>query len=185
MNAPISIRPTERPMSVLLVDDEPSLLRVLARCLKGPALEVLCATNADEALALLAQRPMDVIVSDIDMPGLSGFELLSIVRREHPGTVRMLLTGHATTDRALAAINDGEVARFFAKPLEPDLFRQAIFAMGDRVRRSREEASARMREARVEVLRGWTERTFPGTCRFDRDESGALVVDAGAASLVL
>lgn len=184
MNDPICTKPTELPMSVLLVDDEPSMLRVLVRCLKGSFVEVLCACNADEALALLAQRSIDVIVSDVDMPGISGLELLSIVRREYPSTVRMLLTGAATTDRALAAINEGEVARFFAKPLEADVFRDSILAMTERVQRMRRETTDRMRHARAEALRGWTERTFPGTCRFDRDERGALLVRADAASLL-
>jgi DNA-binding NtrC family response regulator len=181
----VSVEPTERPMSVLLVDDEPALLRALARWLRCSSLDVSCASSADEALGVLARRSIDVLVSDIDMPGKSGFELLSIVRREHPSTVRMLLTGGATTDRALAAINEGEVARFFAKPLEPNVLRDSILAMSDRVRRMRQDESERMRHARIEALRSWAERTFPGTCEIDRDDRGALVVRDGAASLLL
>lgn len=171
------------PISVLLVDDEAALLRAVSRLLRGPDLEVLTASNAEEALTLLRRRPIDVIVSDIDMPGTSGLELLAQVRDEFPSTIRMLLTGAATTDRALSAINEGEVARFFVKPFDGKLFRATLVALRDRIDRTRHDEKQRSQKARVDALRAWAENTFPGTSRVRRMDDGTIVVDPRAAEL--
>jgi YesN/AraC family two-component response regulator len=172
------------PISVLLVDDEPALVRALARRIGNTDIVVHTAYDADSALETLDREAIDVIISDIDMPGKSGLELLAIVRQQHPSTVRMLLTGAVTADRALAAINSGEVARFFAKPCDTRIFREAIIAMKDRIDRARREALERTRAARVAALRSWAETMFPGTCTLERTNTGALHVDPAAIALL-
>lgn len=106
---------------VLLVDDEPSVTDALRRALRGriPG-TVLTATSAREALAILAREPVDVIVSDEQMPEMSGSELLSRVRTAHPRTVRIILTGQASFESAIRAINDAEIYRFLTKPCRTD-----------------------------------------------------------------
>ena len=173
------------PISVLLVDDDPALLRAVARALRDPELEVLTAGSAPEALEVLRRRPIDVLVSDIDMPGVSGLELIAIVRREFPATVRMLLTGAATSDRAIEAINEGEVARFLVKPFERDLFRAVLLGVRERIERGRDEALERTRRAQQDALFGWVESNFPGTTTVRRSAIGELVVDPGAIDLLL
>ncbi len=101
---------------VLFVDDEPHVLAALRRTLRNEPYQVLCASSAAEALALMAETPVDVVVSDEQMPGMSGSELLAEVRRRYPDTVRMMLSGKATLEGAIRAINDGEIYRFFTKP---------------------------------------------------------------------
>lgn len=167
-------------ISVLLVDDEPAVLRSLGRALHTEEIEVFTASNADEALAFLARKPVDVIVSDIDMPGRSGLELLKIVRHEHPAIIRMLITGAATTDRALSAINEGEVARFFVKPFDVGMLRDTLLSFHDRIDRVRNETIERMERARADALHAWAENTFPGTTEIPRDASGAMLVDRAA-----
>jgi two-component system, probable response regulator PhcQ len=171
-------------ITVLLVDDDPALLRALVRGLRDPGIEVLTASNADEALSLLRKKPFDVIISDIDMPGRSGLELLNIVRHEHPSVIRMLVTGAATTDRALSAINEGEVARFFVKPFAPKMLRETILSFADRIDRVRRDTVERMERARIDALRGWAERTFPGSTEIARDQDGAMRVDRAAFEAV-
>lgn len=172
-------------MSVLVVDDDPALLKALIRGLRADTeLAVYGASHADEALAVLNRRAIDVIVSDIDMPGITGLELLSIVRREHPGTLRMLITGEATTERALAAINEGEVARFFVKPFSVKLLRDTVMSFRDRVDRVRCETIEKRDRTRADSLRSWAEKTFPGVTEIARTKSGAMIVDRSAHEVV-
>lgn len=171
-------------ISVLLVDDDPALLRALVRCLRGDEIDVLTANGTDEAIALLRRRPTDVLISDIDMPGRSGLELLDVVRQEHPSVIRMLITGAATTDRALSAINEGEVARFFVKPFAPRMLRETILSFRDRIDRVRRETVERMERARIDALRSWAERAFPGTTEIARDRDGTMRVDRAAFDVV-
>src|ERR1700722_12887424 len=96
-------------ITILFVDDEPPLPPSIARALLGSPFDVLSANGAAEALALMRKRTGDVLVSDIDMPGMSGLDLVAVVRSEFPATLRMVLTGAGTMARTLEAINDGEV----------------------------------------------------------------------------
>src|SRR5262249_39981766 len=68
----------------------------------------------------------DVVISDERMPGMSGSELLAAVFREFPQTVRMVLTGHASLQATLRAINEGQISRFFIKPCDPAELATAI-----------------------------------------------------------
>jgi PAS domain S-box-containing protein len=103
---------------VLLVDDDPALLAGLARVLHREHYEIICAGSGPEALARLEAQPVDVIVSDHDMPGMLGIEFLAIARDRCPDTARFILTGKATLEMAVAAINVGAVQRFFVKPCD-------------------------------------------------------------------
>ena len=104
------------PHTVLFVDDEPNILRALQRILRNEPMNVLTAASAAEALALLGHTEAHVVVSDQDMPDMSGVELLSRVRDHYPATVRMMLTGYTAMDVAVQAINRGEIFRLITKP---------------------------------------------------------------------
>ncbi|MFN8546228.1 MAG: response regulator [Candidatus Binatia bacterium] len=111
---------------MLLVDDDPALLGALRRALRREPYEILVASNAPEALATLAARRIDVVVSDETMPGMTGTELLARVHASHPHTIRMMLTGRGSLPLAVRAINRGQVHRFFAKPCDPTDLASAI-----------------------------------------------------------
>ncbi|MEZ5261166.1 MAG: response regulator [Acidimicrobiales bacterium] len=101
---------------VLCVDDEPRVLNALSLTL-GLDFDVEVADSGEDALELLAKRAdCGVVVSDMRMPGMDGAELLAEVRRRHPATMRVLLTGHAEVASAIAAINHGRIFRFLTKP---------------------------------------------------------------------
>jgi len=171
-------------ISVLLVDDNAAVLRALSRTLRDDELEVYTAADADDALEVLRKHLIDIILTDIDMPGMSGFELLAIVRREFPDMIRMMLTGDATTERAVAAINEGEVARFFPKPVDGAALRATLLSFRDRVHRVRRDIERRREQARVKALTAWAENNFPGVTELARDKSGAIIVDRAAYDLV-
>lgn len=101
---------------VLCVDDEPNLLAALERNLLDQ-FDVVTATDGHAGLAALEQGPpFDVIVSDMRMPRMDGAAFLAHARERAPDTVRILLTGQADTESAIAAINHGAIFRFLCKP---------------------------------------------------------------------
>ena len=104
--------------NVLLVDDDPNLLRGLTRALRGQPFQVLTARSAEEALATVKAHPIGVIVSDERMPGQSGTELLAWIAQNCPEIVRIVLTGHTTPETTMRAVNEGRVFRFFSKPAD-------------------------------------------------------------------
>jgi two-component system probable response regulator PhcQ len=101
---------------VLLVDDDKNVIRGLARTLRRQPYELYTAESADEAMWVLKSHDVDVLVTDEKMPGMSGCELVGWVAEHYPEVVRILLTGYATTETAIRAINEGGVYRFFTKP---------------------------------------------------------------------
>jgi len=102
--------------SVLLVDDEPNVLDALTRVLRKESYGILTAASAEQAVLLLRNHDVDLIVSDEEMPGMSGTEFLARVAKQSPDTVRIVLTGHPTLPAALRAINEGKVYQFLTKP---------------------------------------------------------------------
>lgn len=101
---------------ILLVDDEVHIINALRRALMDEEYDIIAAHSGEEALELLSRQTVKVIVCDERMPGMSGAELLSIASRKYPQIVRILLTGYATLESAMKAVNEGEIWRFFTKP---------------------------------------------------------------------
>ena len=101
---------------VLLVDDDENLLRGLARALRQQPYRLHTARSAEEAVWVLKTHPVDLIVADERMPGMSGGDLWAWITRHYPAVMRIVLTGHATTEAAIRAINEGGVYHFFTKP---------------------------------------------------------------------
>jgi type II secretory ATPase GspE/PulE/Tfp pilus assembly ATPase PilB-like protein/DNA-binding response OmpR family regulator len=115
--------PTETPKSdyrLLLVDDDPNVLSALRRVFRLESYELLFAQNSDEALRILEDKPVHLIISDHMMPGMSGSELLGRVRERWPDTIRIMLTGHADTEAVMGSVKGGAVYRFILKPWNDD-----------------------------------------------------------------
>jgi DNA-binding response OmpR family regulator len=169
--------PATAIMTVLFVDDEPAILRSIVRGLGGSPFEVLTAPSAAAALALMRQRRVDVLISDLDMPEVTGLELLQLVRGEFPATLRMLLTGAGTMDRAIEAINEGEVHRFFTKPFDFELFLATMKRLAERIEKLRGDRYLDAHKARRDEFYRWVEDAFRGTLDVPRNDRGELVVD--------
>jgi CheY-like chemotaxis protein len=107
---------TEPPPRILLVDDElevvSGLRRALTRCARS--FEIVVACSAAEALVTLAIAPCAVVVSDVQMPGITGLELLEEIARTRPSVARVLLTGTAESNAAARALPTAH--RFLCKP---------------------------------------------------------------------
>lgn len=107
-----------RPLHVLFVDDELAVRDALARSLRGlPAdWRLHFAKDGADALRMLRQGPCHIVVADMRMPGLSGVALLRQIAEEWPDSVRLMLTGSAEMETALAAVNEGHIFRLLLKP---------------------------------------------------------------------
>ena len=175
--------PDLRRHRVLLVDDEPKLLAGLQRALRKEPFELRTATSAADALAALQRQRADAVVSDQDMPGMSGVALFSVVSRLYPDTVRFMLTGKATLDLAMEAINHGSIQRFFTKPMEPTLLASQLKeALAQKA--LMEEAWKLLNRTREQnALLESLEREQPGLLRKRCDVNGALLLEEPPESL--
>lgn len=111
---------------VLLVDDDQNVLHGLVRAFRHQPYELYTATSGEEALLILKGRNVDVIVTDEQMPGMCGSDLLAWVAENYPEVTRIVLTGRPTVEIAIRAINEGGVYQFFTKPCNPALLGVAI-----------------------------------------------------------
>lgn len=173
----------ERP-KILFVDDEPNVTEALKRSLRKEPYDIFTAESAVDALQILATNAIDVVVSDERMPGMSGSVFLSKVRETYPETVRIILSGQASLEDVVRAINEGEIYRFCMKPLNAsDLgvtIRQAL-----QQKRLLEQTRRLLREyqkksvlvERQATLIDELERSQPGITRLDTDAEGAILVD--------
>jgi DNA-binding NtrC family response regulator len=109
------MNPTPAKARVLFVDDEPRILTTMRMMFRGQY-EVLIADGGAKALELLKTQPVDVIVSDQRMPGMTGIELLRQARELNPNAMRILLTGYSDLNAIIGSINEGEIFRFVNKP---------------------------------------------------------------------
>ena len=112
---------------VLLVDDEPNNLVVLRGVLDDEERwQVHAAASGDEALAMVGKVPLDVVVTDQRMPGMTGVDLLEKLRRVRPDIAGIVLTGFADMDALESAINRANAFRFLRKPWEPADILEAV-----------------------------------------------------------
>jgi len=113
---------------ILCVDDEPMVLAGLELHLRRHY-TMLSASSGVEALEIASRNPDVVLVmSDMRMPGMSGAELLARMRTTLPDATRILLTGHADMESAIAAVNEGHIFRFLTKPCPPEVLGKALAA---------------------------------------------------------
>jgi response regulator RpfG family c-di-GMP phosphodiesterase len=104
----------ERPV-LLIVDDEERILSALRRSLRREGYEILTAATPAEALQILDERPVDAVLSDHKMPGMSGDQLLGEVARRWPKAVRLLITGW-TQEISSARLEELGVRALITKP---------------------------------------------------------------------
>src|SRR5215469_10481074 len=101
---------------VLLVDDDPAYGEYVRRVLGSGGYDVVHEPNAEDALARVHAEQWDLLITDIELPGMNGLDLLERVRELAPGLPVALLTGHASVDYAVSALR-GAAAEFLQKPL--------------------------------------------------------------------
>lgn len=109
---------TERAYHLLLVDDEEDNLFLLKRTLERDY-TVVCATSAEEALEVFQRQPVDLVLADNRLPGMSGIELCAEIATRWPDTMRIIVTAYTEVKDLLDAINQGQVYQYITKPWDP------------------------------------------------------------------
>lgn len=112
--------------TLLLVDDEENILKSLRRLLRQEPYQILTASGGEQALQVLDQQAVDLVISDARMPGMDGASLLTEVQKRWPACLRILLTGHADISTTIKAINQGQIFRYISKPWDDDELRLII-----------------------------------------------------------
>jgi len=126
-----------RGLTILVVDDEPDLRLGLTRLLSRTGASVSSAASAEEAMCMLDGQPVDLVISDIRMPGLSGVELLREIKRTRPAVEVILMTGFGTIELAVECLHAG-ASNFLSKPFDNDEMLQAAAMSGRGILAQRE-----------------------------------------------
>lgn len=100
---------------ILVVEDDLALLDALTSTLEMSGFDYIGVDGAEQALKVLAQKPVDMVVSDINMPGMNGFELLAEIRRQFPGQSVILMTAYGQISQAVSAMQQGALD-YLVKP---------------------------------------------------------------------
>jgi DNA-binding NtrC family response regulator len=162
---------------VVCVDDDEALVTTVARSLRRePSLDVRTTLDPNEALAWIAHDQVAVLVSDYDMPQMTGARLAGLAKRVRPETVRILLTGQRTLETAIDGINQGEIFRFLNKPFEDRALRQVVVEATQRYEELLALSGDRQRRERREALRAALEAEYPGISKVDH--GGVIEVTA-------
>lgn len=106
--------------TIVFVDDEAEIRKALQRTLKSESYQCLFAESGRQALRILNERPVSVLVSDLRMPQMDGMALLQHAREKHPDTVRLVLSGRFDGNTVIDAVNQGHIHRYIPKPWDND-----------------------------------------------------------------
>ncbi len=162
--------------NILLVDDEPNVISALERALMDEPFTIFSAGSGEKALELLSHTRVKVIVSDERMPGMGGAEFLSTVKEIYPQAVRIMLTGQASVESTMKAVNSGEIYRFLIKPWD-DM--EIILALRSAVEKyDMEEENLRLLRTvkrQSQEIRMLEER-YPGITSLRKDASGSFIL---------
>lgn len=132
-------------MQLMLVDDEERFLSTTKKLLEREGYSVLTATNGSQALEMLRQKMIHVVILDVKMPGMDGNEILVQIKRQYPMTEVIMLTGHATVASAVDGLKSG-ASDYLMKPIDVhDLIAKAEEAFSRRQGLETKIRVARMR----------------------------------------
>lgn len=111
---------------LLIVDDEPNVRSALRRYFRPRGYQTLSAENGEAAVRVLEENRVDVLITDMRMPGMNGSELLKSVTQRWPDIVRILLTAYADLHITTEAVREGWVDHFLTKPWDADQIRSCV-----------------------------------------------------------
>lgn len=168
--------------AILLVDDEPNVISSLKRALADEPYKIHTANSGFEGLSLLKENGIKLVISDEKMPGMSGSEFLSAVKKLFPDTIRIILTGHASIQAAMDAVNKGEIYRFFAKPWNEIELKLAIRSAIEKFDLEEENKRLLKTVKRQASELQQLEKSYPGITSMQKDTEGNLVLPEVSAS---
>ena len=147
---------TKSPLTVLLVDDDPSVLKDLKKYLEKEHCTTFEASNAKDALEILNQNKIDVLMTDMVMEGMDGLELLRRTREDSPQTIRILISGQSEFADIVEAVNSGAIYKYAMKPLSEWELRIIISKAREKIQLVREnqqlQKDLEMKNAQLESM---------------------------------
>lgn len=165
---------TER--NILVVDDEKNIQRVLKRILERLGHQVYTADDTRAARRILRLQRIDLVLCDYLMPGENGIAFLHELKRSHPDTIRVMITGNGNESTVISALNKAQVQHFFTKPFDVKALGATIEELLDRFPRGQKNP-ARPYTARQQSLMAELKHRHPGIDQVERDLDGAIVLD--------
>jgi len=135
------------PAKVLIVDDEKDFVEMFSLRLEGQGEKVSTAHSGKEALKVLEQAAIDVVILDIRMPGMDGIDTLKQIKKFYPIVEVIMLTGHGSTETAVEGMKLGAFD-YLMKPAEFEDIKSKI----ENARKRKDEQEERIRQAEVKLL---------------------------------
>ena len=186
------------PTPVLLaVDDDPAVRAALLRDLRDhydrddvpedDQYEIITTASGPAAIDVIVRlqerrQPVALVLSDERMPGMTGSQFLTEVRKQWPNTIRMILSGQADLEAAVRAINEGEVYRFLLKPCHPKELQMTIL-QGLQQKKLVAQSRKLLQEHQKNVnILETLEKDNPGITKIELDEDGAIMMDEDAGA---
>ena len=111
---------TNKRSKLLLVDDDPSMIRLMSRVIErsmNDELDLESLTNSEEAMSRIESGGVDILLTDLEMPGVNGLELLKCAKRRNACTQVLFMTGHSTQEALLVALERG-ASDYLLKPVD-------------------------------------------------------------------
>lgn len=165
--------------NILLVDDSAPMLNSLKRVFKYfEEYVVSTALDGQAALNILGAEDIDLVISDENMPGISGTELLNTIRTLYPDVMRFMLTGRTDIEVAKKAINNGQIMRFFTKPFDEFELLISVRYAYDQRKLQKENSSLKKVVESQRALLEQLEDKHPGITELKRSEDGAYILDS-------
>lgn len=162
--------------SILIVDDDPNVISAIRRALMEEPYSIYSANSGVEGLAILKEHKIKLIISDEMMPGMTGTEFLSAAKKLFPETIRIMLTGHASIQAAMKAVNSGEIYRFFTKPWDDVELKLSIRSAIEKY--NLEEENRRLLKTIKRQASELTqlENKYPGITSLEKDLEGNFIL---------
>lgn len=165
--APDHAAATDGGAAILVVDDEESIRRILSRLLRRNGYVCETAADADEAIRLLHETEFALVLSDVDMPGSSGLDLITEIARDFPDTATVMVTGMDDAQLANTALDIGAYG-YIIKPFQPN---EILINVSNAIRRRRLELETRTQRIRLEqMVKDRTADLWDAIARLERAE---------------
>jgi len=162
---------------ILIVDDEENILSSLKRLFRKEDFQILTATSGEEGLKIIDENEVDLIISDLKMPFMSGVEFLSKAKQKNPAALRIMLTGQADLKAVLDAIDKGEVYRFLLKPWDDEELKMAIKQALDFHHLQKENKVLAQTVKKQNVILKELEKEHPGISTVKREQDGTILLN--------
>ncbi len=157
---------TPPPGRILIVDDEPAMRATLDEILSGEGFEVMTAAGGEAALATLRQEPVDLMLLDLRMPGMSGLEVIEQAQKIAPDTVVVMLTAYGTLESAISAMRQGAFDYLLKPCAPPEIVKTVRRGLVHRVQRMRQHELVTLMQRAIHEL----QRPMPGATGLDSAE---------------